>query len=228
MKIIGTDIYIPHCDSFDLTINLDQDFDELSLNLSFENIKIEGRYLSNNSWSFSIDHNITNYKPGQYEYNIVGIYLEDGVKEVTTIVKRSLFVIEETARSVSGVGYEELKNKINTKIVNIYLPIGGSVNSGLQFTKENLANATIKIKNEYFTSGEHVLVVENGIGQTVSTVGGMDTITWKDIGNCYELSMPGSFLQVWFYYMSGASPVNHVEDAALLYSYDIELTLFIK
>ena len=93
MRIVGTDIYVAYEDSFDLTLNLSEDYEDIIMKFSFD-LKSITKGVNDKIVTFSINSDHTTEKPGEYYYEVIG---KKG-DEQTTLIKKSLFVIEETAR----------------------------------------------------------------------------------------------------------------------------------
>lgn len=103
MRISGTDIYIPHGDSG--VLSLKGNFNgELIMRFSFLDITNENYIILASSNSFKIDWRATGKEPSTYFYEIIEFH--QGLKK--TLVKKSLFVIEETARSAAGMTYDDI------------------------------------------------------------------------------------------------------------------------
>lgn len=94
MRIVGTDIYVAYEDSFDLTLNLSEDYKDIIMKFSFDLKSITKEDVNDKTVTFSINSNYTTEKPGEYYYEVIGKNDEGQ----TTLIKKSLFVIEETAR----------------------------------------------------------------------------------------------------------------------------------
>lgn len=98
MKIIGTNIHMPYEDSSFLTLLINESYNSISMNFSFDEESLKGDLIEGGV-VFKITRQHTTQKPGEYFYEIVGY--KDGEK--TTLVKKSSFVIEETARYAAGI-----------------------------------------------------------------------------------------------------------------------------
>lgn len=99
MKIIGTDIYIAYEDFSFLTLLIEGDYSSILMNFSFDGLYIE-EDLIEGVVVFKITGQHTTQKPGEYFYEVVGL---DEQENKTTLIKKSLFVIEETARYAAGI-----------------------------------------------------------------------------------------------------------------------------
>lgn len=104
MRISGTDIYISQGDGAKLTVNVNGDFDAAKMRFSFEidtNINfIEIDEPFSNEVVFEINREfLRGIDPGEYFYDII---VEKDEKQ-KTIIKKSLFVIEKTARGMTNI-----------------------------------------------------------------------------------------------------------------------------